>query len=96
VPRAADSFQDREVAAELREAADQDGIVVLTQVLAGMGGSARPSWRPPTRAEVWREGVGTLVSVNAASRDAIVAAYADAALALALPGADREATTSPE
>jgi hypothetical protein len=28
--------------------------------------------------------------VNAASRDAVVAAYADAALALAVPGADRE------
>jgi hypothetical protein len=38
VPLTADFFQAREAAATLREAAEQDGTVVLTQVLAGMGG----------------------------------------------------------
>ena len=90
VPRAAGSFQDREVAAGLREAAEQDGTVVLTQVLAGMGGVGKTQLAAAHARQAWREGAGLLVWVNAASRDAIVAAYADAAHALGLPGADRE------
>ena len=90
VPRAADSFQDREVAARLREAAEQDGTVVLTQVLAGMGGVGKTQLAAAYARQAWQEGAGLLVWVNASSRDAVVAAYADAALALGLPGADRE------
>ena len=90
VPRAADSFQDREVAARLREAAEQDGTVVLTQVLAGMGGVGKTQLAAAYARQAWRDGAGLLVWVNAASRDAVVAAYADATLALGLPGADQE------
>jgi hypothetical protein len=88
VPRAAGWFQDREVAAGLREAAEQDGTVVLTQVLAGMGGTGKTQLAAAYARWAWREGAGLLVWVNAVSRDAIVAAYADATLALGLPGAD--------
>jgi predicted transcriptional regulator len=87
VPRAVGSFQDREVAAGLREAAEQDGTVVLTQVLAGMGGVGKTQLAAAHARQAWREGAGLMVWVNAASRDAIVAAYADAAHALRLPGA---------
>ena len=90
VPRAADSFQDRGVAARLREAAEQDGTVVLTQVLAGMGGVGKTQLAAAHARQAWHEGAGLLVWVNAASRDAIVTAYADAALALGLPGVGRE------
>ena len=90
VPRAADAFQDREVAAGLREAAEHDGTVVLAQVLAGMGGVGKTQLAAAHARRAWDEGAGMLVWVNAASRDAVVAAYADAALALGLPGADRE------
>ena len=90
VPRAADAFQDREAAAGLREAAEQDGTVVLAQVLAGMGGTGKTQLAAAHARQAWNDGVGMLVWVNAASRDSIVAAYADAALALGLPGADRE------
>jgi len=90
VPRAAGSFQDREVAARLREAAEQDGTVVLTQVLAGMGGVGKTQLAAAYARQAWSEGVGLLVWVNASSRDAIVAAYTDAALKLGLAGADEK------
>ena len=90
VPRAADSFQDREVAAGLREAAEQDGTVVLAQVLAGMGGVGKTQLAAAHARQAWQDGAGLVMWVNASSRDAIVTAYADAALALTLPGADRE------
>jgi tetratricopeptide (TPR) repeat protein/transcriptional regulator with XRE-family HTH domain len=86
MPRKANSFQDREIAAGLWEAAEQDGAVVL----AGMGGVGKTQLAAAYARQAWDEGVGLLVWVNAASRDGIVAAYADAARALALPGADRE------
>ena len=53
VPRAADSFQDREVAAGLREAAEQDGTVVLTQVLAGMGGVGKTQLAAAHARQAW-------------------------------------------
>jgi hypothetical protein len=90
VPRAADSFQDREVAAGLWQAAEQDAAVVLAQVLAGMGGVGKTQLAAAYARQAWREGVGLLAWVSAASRDAIVAAYADAGLALGLPGADQQ------
>ena len=90
VPRTAGSFQDREVAAGLREAAEQDGTVVLTQVLAGMGGVGKTQLAAAYARQAWSEGVGLRVWVNASSRDAIVAAYAEAADRLGLTRADRE------
>jgi hypothetical protein len=83
VPRAAGSFQDREVSAGLREAAEQDGTVVLAQVLAGMGGVGKTQLAAAHARQAWRDGAGLLAWVSASSRDAIVAAYADAARARA-------------
>jgi transcriptional regulator with XRE-family HTH domain len=90
VPQAAGSFQDRELAARLEEAAGADGTVVLTQVLAGMGGTGKTQLAAAYARHSWREGAGLVAWVNAASRDAVVAAYADAAGALGLPSANPE------
>jgi hypothetical protein len=86
VPRTADGFQDRAVSQRLMEATGEKGTVVL----AGTGGVGKTQLAAAYARQAWRDGTGMLVWVNAASRDAIVAAYADAALALQLPGADRE------
>ena len=73
------------------EAATQDGgTVVLTQVLAGIGGVGKTQLAAAYARRAWAEGVGVLVWVNAATRDGAVSAYADAALALGLPLADRD------
>jgi hypothetical protein len=72
VPRAAGSFQDREVAAGLREAAEQDGTVVLAQVLAGMGGVGKTQLAAAHARQAWREGAGLVAWVGAFSRDAVV------------------------
>src|SRR5260370_15132458 len=52
VPRAAGSFQDREIAAGLREAAEQDGTVVL----AGMGGVGKTQLAAAHARQAWRDG----------------------------------------
>ena len=90
LPRTADGFQDRAVGRRLVEAAEDDGTVVLTQVLAGTGGVGKTQLAAAYARQAWRDGAGVLVWVNASSRDAVVAAYSDAAQALQLPGADRE------
>jgi hypothetical protein len=90
VPRPADCFQGREVAARLEWAAEDGGTVVLTQVLAGMGGVGKTQLAAAYARRAWAEGVGVLVWVNAATRDGVVSAYADAALALGLRPADRD------
>ncbi|WP_433227721.1 tetratricopeptide repeat protein [Actinomadura formosensis] len=98
VPRAADCFQDRAVAGRLERAAEQDGTVVLTQrdgreltqVLAGMGGVGKTQLAAAYARHAWQQGVGVLVWVNAATRDGVVSAYADTAVRLGLPLADRK------
>jgi len=64
--------------------------VVLTQVLAGIGGVGKTQLAAAYARRAWAESVGVLVWVNAATRDGAVSAYADAALALGLPLADRD------
>ncbi|MUN41679.1 tetratricopeptide repeat protein [Actinomadura sp. NEAU-AAG5] len=106
VPRAADCFQDRAVAGRLERAVERDGTVVLTQqddqestqepgrestqVLAGMGGVGKTQLAAAYARHAWEQGVGVLVWVNAATRDGVVSAYADTAVKLGLPLADRE------
>jgi hypothetical protein len=90
VPRLADCFQDRLVAARLERAIEEDGTVVLTQVLAGMGGVGKTQLAAAYARRAWRQSVGVLVWVNAATRDGVISAYADAALRLGLPLADRD------
>jgi len=86
VPRSADCFQEREVADRLEGSAEDGG----TEVLAGMGGVGKTQLAAAYARRAWAEGVGVLVWVNAATRDGVVSAYADAALALGLPLADRD------
>ena len=90
VPQPADCFQDRAVAARLWETAEQDGTIVLTQVLAGTGGVGKTQLAAAYARHVWRQGVGVLVWVNAATRDGVISAYADTAVRLGLPLADRD------
>jgi hypothetical protein len=90
VPRPADCFQDREVADLLEGAAEDGGTVVLTQVLGGTGGVGKTQLAAAYARRAWAEGVGVLVWANAATRDGVVSAYADAALALGLLLADRD------
>jgi hypothetical protein len=70
VPQPADCFQEREVSDRLERAAEDGGTVVLTQVLAGMGGVGKTQLAAAYARRVWAEGVGVLVWVNAATRDA--------------------------
>jgi hypothetical protein len=90
VPQPADCFQDREVAKRLEQAAEEGGTVVLTQLLAGMGGVGKTQLAAVYARRAWQQGVGVLVWVSASSRDGIVSAYASAALRLGLPLADRD------
>ncbi|MFI6485116.1 tetratricopeptide repeat protein [Nonomuraea sp. NPDC050663] len=90
VPRAADCFQEREIAASLEREVEEDGTVLLTQVLAGMGGVGKTQLAAAYARRAWGAGVGVLVWVNAITRAEIINVYADAALQLRLPLANPE------
>ncbi|WP_339153680.1 tetratricopeptide repeat protein [Actinomadura luteofluorescens] len=98
VPRLADCFQERAGAEPVRAAADDGSTVVLpqastqvaTRVLAGMGGVGKTQLAAAYARHAWEQGIEVLVWVEAASRDMVISAYADAALRLGLPSADRE------
>jgi len=90
VPQAADRFQEREEAAVLREAAERDGTVVLTQVLEGMGGVGKTQLAAAHARWAWDEGAKLVMWVSVLSRAEVVRAYHDAAQALALPGFNRD------
>ncbi|MEV4383823.1 NB-ARC domain-containing protein, partial [Streptosporangium sp. NPDC049644] len=86
VPRAADCFQPREVADRLIEAAQEGETVVVSQVLAGMGGIGKTQLAAAYARRVWeRREVEVVVWVSATSRSQILAAYAQAATELGLP-----------
>ncbi|MCZ4098057.1 FxSxx-COOH system tetratricopeptide repeat protein [Streptomyces sp. H39-C1] len=59
-----------------------------TRILSGMGGVGKTQMAAAYARQAWELGVGLLVWVNAATRDGVVSAYADAALRLELPLAD--------
>ncbi|TDB91230.1 tetratricopeptide repeat protein [Actinomadura sp. KC216] len=102
IPRPADCFQDREVFERVQAIAGVGGTLVLaqagfgaeapaeTQVLAGMGGVGKTQLAAAYARQAWRQGVEVLVWVNAATRDGVVSAYADAALRLNLPMVGRD------
>ncbi|WP_327588247.1 tetratricopeptide repeat protein [Nonomuraea sp. NBC_00507] len=90
IPQPADCFQDRQVAERVQAAAGTGETVVLTQVLAGMGGVGKTQLAAAYARRAWQQGVQVLVWVNAATRDGIVSAYADTAARLGLPSADRD------
>jgi hypothetical protein len=78
VPGRAGSFQRRAVADALDAAAD-GGTAVLCQVLAGTGGVGKTQLAAAHARAVWQAGsVDLLAWVTAGSRDAVVAAYAQA------------------
>ncbi|WP_063892372.1 tetratricopeptide repeat protein, partial [Streptomyces sp. NRRL WC-3605] len=92
LPRQADSFQDRGTAQQLKHAVDSGGTAVLSQVMAGMGGVGKTQLAAHHARTLWQTGqLDLLVWVTAASRDAIVAGYAQAAVEVL--GAD---PTTPE
>jgi hypothetical protein len=79
VPSRALSFQDRAEAGRLRAAMDGGGTGVLCQVLTGMGGVGKTQLAADFAHRAWDErAVEVLVWVTATSRDAVVAAYAQA------------------
>ncbi|MFJ2170344.1 NB-ARC domain-containing protein, partial [Streptomyces griseofuscus] len=80
LPRQADCFQSRAAAAQLEQAVAEGGTVVLGQVLAGMGGVGKTQLAAHHARQAWDKGeVDFLVWVTAASRTAVVSAYAQAA-----------------
>ncbi|MEU4835243.1 tetratricopeptide repeat protein [Streptosporangium sp. NPDC023615] len=86
VPRAADCFQTRQIADRLTEAAAGGGTVVVSQVLAGMGGIGKTQLAAAYARRIWEQReVEVLVWVSATSRSQILAAYAQAATELGLP-----------
>ncbi|MFC4052715.1 tetratricopeptide repeat protein [Actinomadura syzygii] len=94
VPRPADCYQDRQAAIRLNATPDENGPVALTQaatyVLVGMGGVGKTQLAAAHARSALQRGVEVLLWVNAATRDDVISTYADAALRLRLPLADRD------
>ncbi|WP_407837772.1 FxSxx-COOH system tetratricopeptide repeat protein [Streptomyces sp. DSM 116496] len=80
IPRRAGSFQERAEAERLRFAVEGGGTAVLCQVLAGMGGVGKTQLAADHARHAWAKGqVDLLVWVTAATRQAVIDAYAQAA-----------------
>jgi len=79
VPELADAFQTRSEMTALTEAADSGEAAVLTQVFSGMGGVGK-SQLAAAYARSWADRVDVVVWVTAATRDAVIATYAHAAV----------------
>ncbi|WP_052397689.1 tetratricopeptide repeat protein [Streptomyces sp. NRRL F-5123] len=80
MPARAGAFQDRTERARLRAAVDGGDTAVLCQVLSGLGGVGKTQLAAEYAHEVWTAGeVDLLVWVNADSRSAVVATFAEAA-----------------
>ena len=84
VPRQAECFQHRSAVDGLDEAVAGGGTAVLCQVLAGLGGVGKTQLAAHYARNAWRSGtVDLLIWVTAASRRAILAAYAQAGIEVA-------------
>ncbi|MFE9563678.1 FxSxx-COOH system tetratricopeptide repeat protein [Streptomyces sp. NPDC006487] len=80
IPRRAGSFQDRAEVHRLRSAVEGGGTAVLCQVLSGMGGVGKTQLAADHARRAWADGeVDLLVWVTAATRQAVIDAYAQAA-----------------
>ncbi|MCM1967421.1 FxSxx-COOH system tetratricopeptide repeat protein [Streptomyces sp. G1] len=80
IPRRAGSFQDRAEVHRLRAAVNGGGTAVVCQVLAGMGGVGKTQLAADHARRAWADGqVDLLVWVTAATRQAVIDAYARAA-----------------
>jgi DNA-binding SARP family transcriptional activator/tetratricopeptide (TPR) repeat protein len=83
VPPAADGFQDRHLA--------HPGDA--TTVFSGLGGVGKTQLAAQAARRLWQDGLDLLVWVTAASRDAVVSAYTQAAVDLRLGPPDETAPT---
>ncbi|MER6314419.1 tetratricopeptide repeat protein [Streptomyces sp. NPDC001581] len=80
LPRQADCFQDRSAVAQLEQAVVGGGTAVLCQVLAGMGGVGKTQLAAHHARTRWQSGnLDLLLWITAATRTAILSAYAQAA-----------------
>ncbi|WP_331746091.1 tetratricopeptide repeat protein [Streptomyces virginiae] len=92
LPVRAGCFQDRAAVSALREAVAGGGTAVVCQVLAGMGGVGKTQLAADHARHAWSDNeVDLLVWVTAATRHAVIDAYAQAAVdVLAADPADPE------
>ncbi|MEV8090377.1 tetratricopeptide repeat protein [Streptomyces nigra] len=82
-PPTAAWFQDREVMAALRETVHDNGMTVVCQILAGMGGVGKSQLAARYAQQRLEAGsLDLLVWVSATSRDAVISGYARAARAV--------------
>ncbi|MET8151335.1 NB-ARC domain-containing protein [Actinoplanes sp. NPDC049668] len=89
MPRQAAWFQDRHTRIDLARAARAGRTAVLTQVLSGLGGVGKTQLAAQYARRLDAAGeLDVLVWVTASSRDAIIAAYTEAAQAVHAAGAD--------
>ena len=93
VPRLADCFQTRIVVAQLGSATEGGGTAVLTgaptHLLTGLGGVGKTQLAAYFAERLWgQDQLNLLVWISATSRPAILAAYAQAAIDLAISGAN--------
>ncbi|MDX3536505.1 tetratricopeptide repeat protein [Streptomyces sp. MB09-01] len=80
LPREADCFQDRATARELSHGADGNATSALCQVLVGLGGVGKTQLAAHHARTLWQTAqLDLLVWVTAATRDAVVTGYAQAA-----------------
>ncbi|WP_217501897.1 NB-ARC domain-containing protein, partial [Streptomyces lunaelactis] len=86
VPRQADCFQHRDAVDALERAVAGGGTAVLCQVLSGTGGVGKTQLAAHHARTAWQAGaVDLLVWVTATSRDAVLSAYAEAAVTVTNP-----------
>ncbi|MEU6807098.1 tetratricopeptide repeat protein, partial [Streptomyces neyagawaensis] len=86
IPRQADCFQHREAVDALDHAVAGGGTAVLCQVLSGTGGVGKTQLAAHHARTTWeQEAVDLLVWVTATSREAVLSAYAEAAITVIGP-----------
>ncbi len=92
IPREADCFQHREAVDALDRALAGDGAAVPCQILSGTGGAGKTQLAARHARSAWEaQSVDLLVWATATSRDAILSAYAEAAVTVTDPDAPEAA-----
>lgn len=87
VPSLASAFQERlEVRRRVTAARERGAAVVLTQVLAGGGGTGKSQLAASYADRAVRKGTDLVLWVDARAREAVITAYAQAASRVHIPG----------